>query len=1000
MGPSTPSHKQIIAFVAAMLLLQIGGFIVLGAGPGGTLVTDGLSITANILAIICSIAASRRGRGASRIFWLLFGSAFALLLMANLGWAYCRYLGIAIADGAVFPSLFYRLYAVPIAITLFLSDDIRTSKLETFLDSCIVVGLVGLGMYQIQMSELKVLDPKMGEFITAAAIVNGILVLAAIGRFFSYRSGRLRGLYGRLAIYLSVYALISSLTSYVDAFLPRIAAFFDLIWILTYLAAAALAITWRPSATDGDRAELRISRRAALLCFNLSMAIMVLGSAALGLRIVDASRIVGMVAVGMVLFSYTIRCALMQDTQEKNVAALKASNTRFEYISLATNDVLWDHNLADESVLWNENVCSLFGYLPAEVGADNDWWMNKVHPEDRVRMVSGVRAVLESEKNSWAGEYRFRRADGSYATVFERGYVVRDPYGKPVRLIGSIQDQTVRKQAEFEIKQAYQAAEGANKAKSEFLANMSHEIRTPMNGIIGMTDLLLDTDLNLEQAEYLHMVKSSADSLLTIINDILDFSKIEAGKLELDCVNFDLRRSLGELTRSMAVKVHQAGLEFIFDLHPDVPETVNGDPVRLRQVLVNLIANALKFTERGEIHIDVQTEGQSASGAILRFSVRDTGIGIPLDRQDLIFAAFSQADSSVTRKYGGTGLGLTISMQLVTLMGGRFWLESEVGKGSTFYFTIQVGPATAELSPESVEVSRLAGVAILIVDDNATSRRILEYSVTGWKMIPTVAEGAEEAFQALRHRRSSGLQMPLLLADAHMPEMDGFALVERIRQEPLLSAVRIVMLTSAGEPRDAARCRTLRVAAYLSKPFDRLELRGVLLRVLAEDPAVPEKRDLVTRHTVSGQENALSFLVAEDNAVNQRLIARLLEKRGHSVQLAKDGREAVAAVEKQSFDIVLMDGQMPEMDGFEATRQIREKEKVTGHRVPIIALTALAMRGDQERCLASGMDGYVSKPVKLEELFAVIEKVAPGINRSPETTVPPQRDEEPAGPKR
>jgi PAS domain S-box-containing protein len=1000
MGPFTPSRKQIIAFIFVMGILQMGGFIFLGTSPVGTLFTDGLLIIANILAIICSFIASRRGRGASRIFWLLFGSAFALLLIANMGWAICRYFNVTIAEEAVFPSLFYRLYAVPMAITLFLSDDIRTSKLETFLDSCIVVGLVGLGMYQIQMAELKVLDPNMGAFITTSAVVNGVLVLAAMGRFYSYRSGRLHGLYGRLAIYLSLYSLISFLTSYFDAFLPRISDSIDLIWILTYLTAAAMAITWRPSATEEDRAELRISRRAALLCFNLSMAIMVLGSAALGLRIVDASRIVGLVAVGLVLFSYTIRCALMQDAQEKYVAALKESNTRFEYISLATNDVLWDHNLADDSVVWNENVCSLFGYLPAEVGADNDWWISNVHPDDRDQLLSSVLAVLESEKNSWAGEYRFRRADGSYATIFERGYVVRNPYGKPVRLIGSIQDQTVRKQAELEIKQAYQAAEAANKAKSEFLANMSHEIRTPMNGIIGMTDLLLDTDLNLEQVDYLHMVKSSADSLLTIINDILDFSKIEAGKLELDCVDFDLRRSLGELTKSMAVKVHQMGLEFIFDLHPDVPVTVNGDPVRLRQVLVNLIGNSLKFTERGEIHVDVQTEGQSVGGTILRFSVRDTGIGIPLDRQDKIFAAFSQADSSVTRKYGGTGLGLTISKQLVALMGGRFWLESEVGKGSTFYFTIQVGSAIAAVAPESLDVCQLAGVPILIVDDNATNRRILQDSVTRWKMIPTVVEGAAEALQALGHRQSLGMQLPLILTDAHMRVMDGFGLVERIRQDALLSAVRIVILTSAGELGDAARCRALRVDAYLSKPFDSLELRDVLLRVLAEDSTVPEKRVLVTRHTVLEQGRALSFLVAEDNLVNQRLIVRLLEKRGHSVLLAKNGREALEALEKRSFDIVLMDGQMPEMDGFEATRQIREKEKGTGARMPIIALTALAMQGDQARCLACGMDGYVSKPIKLEELFTVIEEVAPGINRRSHTHVAPQRDEEPAGPMR
>jgi two-component system sensor histidine kinase/response regulator len=621
-------------------------------------------------------------------------------------------------------------------------------------------------------------------------------------------------------------------------------------------------------------------------------------------------------------------------------------------------------------------------------------WIESVHPDERGGVNSYFERLMQGIQSEMS--YRVERPDGSLRWIHSRGFPVNDPKGKLVRVVGIAEDVTERKRAEAELIDAKEAAESANRAKSEFLANMSHEIRTPMNGIIGMTDLVLDTELNPEQAEYLLMVKGSADALLTLLNDILDFSKIEAGKLELDCLTFNLRKSLGEVVKTLAVKAQQKGLEFIFDVAPGVPTNVVGDPARLRQVLVNLVGNSIKFTERGEIEVSVQTEAQSVEGTILRFGVRDTGIGIPVDKQDKIFGAFSQADSSTTRKYGGTGLGLTIAGQLVGLMGGKLRVESEAGKGSTFSFTVQFGPEVAALPTKLPDVFQLAGVPLLVVDDNPTNRRILEDSLIRWEMIPTVVEGAAAAIQALQHAHSSGAQLPLVLTDAHMPDIDGFGLIEMIRQDPLLSSARIVMLTSAGERGDAARCQKLGVAAYLSKPFDRLELRDVLLHVLARDPAKPEDA-LVTRHAFQEQRQSLSFLVAEDNAVNQRLIARLLEKRGHSVVLVQNGREALEALEKQAFDIVLMDVQMPEMDGFEATQLIREKEKASGAHLAIIALTAHAMKGDEERCLACGMDGYVTKPINLEELLSVMENVAPGITRrSYARDRPPQRSETPA----
>jgi len=589
-------------------------------------------------------------------------------------------------------------------------------------------------------------------------------------------------------------------------------------------------------------------------------------------------------------------------------------------------------------------------------------------------MRTGHPVLNKEEKETWP--------DGRETWVATNKLPLRDQMGRIVGTFGISRDITQQKQAAEALRAAKEAAEAANRAKSAFLANISHEIRTPLNAIIGLTELVLETPLTAEQRDHLNAVRESGETLLSLINDILDFSKIEAQRLLLEESTFDLRETLGDTMKWLAVRAHEKGLELACRFHPDVPEMVVGDRVRLRQVVVNLVGNAIKFTEQGEVVLDVSLEDQPPDQAAddrqitLHFAVSDTGIGIPEDKREKIFELFEQADTSTTRKYGGTGLGLAISQKLVELMGGRISVESEVGRGSTFHFTARFRrPPEAVPTPGELGASGLQGLPVLIVDDNTTNRRILEEMFLAWRMQPATAASAREAIDLLRRARAAGRPYRLVVTDAHMPEIDGFELIERIHQEPGLDGTVIMMLTSGDRSDDVARCERLGVAAYLLKPVKQSELFDAIQMALGGIRAEQEEaRRLTAERTPRAR--PLRVLVAEDSLVGQKLIVGLLERRGDSVVVAQNGREALAKASEESFDLILMDVQMPEMDGLEAAAAIRARERRTGRHVPIVAMTAHAMEGDRQRCLEAGMDDYLAKPLRAAQLFETIDRLA------------------------
>jgi len=597
-------------------------------------------------------------------------------------------------------------------------------------------------------------------------------------------------------------------------------------------------------------------------------------------------------------------------------------------------------------------------------------WLKVVHADD-IDRVQLVRNAAIASGQGYAVSYRLQTAKG-LIWVDSKSSVIKGKAGEAIGYVAVTQDVTQRQTVAENLRIAKEAAEAANRAKSEFLANMSHEIRTPMNGIIGMTELALDTELDQEQRNYLSMVKSSADALLGIVNDILDFSKIEAGRLELESAVFSLHACIEDALRPLALRAHEKGLELTWFVEPRVPEHLRGDATRLRQVLINLAGNAVKFTKAGNVSIYAELVSEREGSVTIQLTVADTGIGIPPEKHKQIFAAFSQADASTTREFGGTGLGLSISARLVELMGGHIGLESEPGKGAKFHFTAEFvavaqRPAPAGSGPDS----GLKGVRALIIDDDEINRHLLERLLTGWGMETCVAAGGKDALTAFEKYQQANTPFTLALVDKNMPELNGYQTIRRLRELPGGASVAVLILTSSPSAEDVPAHKALNIVQRITKPI----LREGLLEAMRSAVHGIAPRHAAGSDGVASSNRPLRILLAEDNAVNQKLAARLLEKMGHQVTVAHNGKEAVELTGRGDFELILMDIQMPLVSGIEATEMIRQAELGTARRIPIVALTANAMKGDQAKYLAAGMDGYVSKPIRAELLRDEIARV-------------------------
>ncbi|MDH3205817.1 MAG: response regulator [Gemmatimonadota bacterium] len=654
-------------------------------------------------------------------------------------------------------------------------------------------------------------------------------------------------------------------------------------------------------------------------------------------------------------------------------------------------DLLCVSNFEGYFLRLNPAFGELLGYSDEELLSRP--FMDFVHPDDVEGTIAEL-ASLSQGTRSLKFENRYQAKDGSYRSLQWNALPLVDE-----GIIYAVaHDVTELKDRASELNQAKLEADRANKAKGEFLANVSHEIRTPMNGIIGMTELALDTDLSKQQREYLEMVQGSALALLDVINSVLDFSKIEAGKLQMETIDFTLRDTLTGSLKPLGLTANRKGLELLYDEGPGIPERLRGDPGRLRQVLVNLVGNAVKFTQAGEVRVSMEKVEDSGGEVELAFEVSDTGIGIPEDKLDAIFESFSQADGSTSRRFGGTGLGLSIASGIVRAMGGEIRVTSEEGGGSTFRFQARFAHGQQPARPPSLPSSEIRGLRVLVVDDNETNRRILDGFLRRMEMSAVCVTSGEEALTALDAAYQTDAPFDMAILDVLMPGMDGFELAERIRGNEEFNDLVLITLTSAGRPGDGALCEQLGISSYLLKPITPTELRDAILLTVARGEEPRSETNLVTRHSLREAWDAMRVLLVEDNMVNQRLALALLERLGHDVQVASNGREALEALQASDFDLVLMDIQMPEMGGIEATQKIREREAANGGHIPIVAMTAHAMTGDRERFLEAGMDEYLSKPISQERLREVVRSLAEPADKGATDAAPNLKTDMPTTP--